>query len=1020
MKSKRIITLIMYSRLYRITARCLSFYSKTSVLSPYNLFTRNYTVLTCDVRKKIHLWNIRNLSNSTQISDAETFQQNIIMLQKSIMYQYVKLKNFLQIVTYLENTNCELTPNLGKSLLNCCGKIMFDASFKTKETLANHVWELLEKKQCKLTLDHYHALLQAYIDNESQISPIKFLETMTIKPQYDTYRLLLKVVANTGDFQTIETCMAKMRKEEIPLTEEIYSSLIYAYATTGNITKIREILNNMENENIPPSYKSKSQLIFAFAKNNNFEGLMTLLRSITIDISDIMKLVKFLSLLKHETQISSVLRFVKPLEKVETDVLSTIVQLVRLGFPLDAYTIVTEIPISIKYKSLRNTFAFVLLKEMVRSNTDPKVLFNIANNFVMKQNMVEVWKKIVQFALEADNQMLAFMIFEEMKAKGITIQSYYYWPLLLHASTSVDENNIYEVIKHMMAVDVTIDSNTFLNYIFPYINTNNPINTVNKMKFNGIAPIYVIEPFMNFLLRKGRVSEGLKICKVFKKKVDCQGILNLLIMHYKISKDISHCEELIFKLSYNGRGFAGTFLRMFVDRIDINECDIKNLITFLITMKQHKALMSETDVIYVQEGIFDKVQNEQQRKYISQLLLNVTTNIDIDNCNVETSVHPEYMNEKQLNAHLYELQISQKNTRGVLRKLLLATIKKNDVEQVNELVAEINYNNFEWSPSMKATLFNFYTKNKKLDKAMVEFKEIQSSFPTFEIDNFKILEFVILLVQNDKIEEAFDIIQKCTNVNHKPNAVASCVLLLSLLANSSHFIYTEKMVNLLIEKGYCTYSTNILNWLVFVPIRTDNIVSAVNVFKDCVIKYKIAPERQELLTQLVKCSIKSPQAYDQLLQEVYSLIVACLGKSVAVTNLAISLAQCHKIEQLQTLFKNENISTEHLLQEIKQLNEDEIVKTALTILEVGGKILQIDLEPLCNLVLTICYKRSYHEQATMLNETMQKIGVTPSTDFQKTFTALISEHKPQILTSDSTLNKIILEQNKQKNISTST
>ncbi|XP_076668672.1 leucine-rich PPR motif-containing protein, mitochondrial-like [Andrena cerasifolii] len=977
--------------------RCVSAYSKISSLSSHNQFVGKYIVALRGCAAEISPYKCcamrkRYFSNDSDRDDDQSFEYKIMMLRQSINNQNVNLDELEQIIQRLESNDCNLPASLGVMLLKCCGNLLYDTPLKTRQELTSRTWNLLKISNCKLSIDHYHALLHTYIDNACTVDPYEFLNSMTVKPEYETYCLLLKVLSNVGDFKSAEAVLSEMGKEGLPLGEQEYNALVHAYSVNGNTAKAKEVISSMAEANIQPSPTTNVQLLFASAKNKcNFGDLMEVMRTTVIPTSDILKLVKLLSLSDNGMYIPNVLRFMQPIDKAELDVLSVIAQLVHEQHSLDAYAVINHVPINTGVRQVRRTLAFCLVKEMIKMNVDPKLVLKIVADFAIEHNITEIWEKAVQFALYKNNQTLVFALFEEMKAKNVIVRSEYYWSLLSIACENGEDSDIFSIIKHMIALKNKIDSRSLTHYVFPHINTSDPALTVKKMFNHGIAPIYVIQPLMMYLLNEKRVEESLQLCKTYKKKIDCQSMLNPLISNYKTSKNIDHCIELLFKLSRNGQGFAGSFLRKLVDQ---PELELRDFTKFLNAMRDHKAFMSAKDIMYMENKVLCMNLEEQVKQNILQLLVALTADENEHNYNSGEFVHPEYMNENQLQSHLQDLKNTGKNARGVLRKLLIIACKKNDAKQVDEILEELKSKGMKSSPGMRIALFDFYTKNKMIKEASIELQEIQSLFSYFRIDNFKILQFVLLLLQENMVEDAFNIIKECKEINQKPDVISLCSKVLSQLACSDYFNHTETMVHLLVEKGYCTYNSSILRWLVVGPLLKGDIESAVKVFRRCVSEYNKTPGKQELLTELIKQVSKSSPEHNQFLQDVYGLIDRVHGHNVTIANLAIALALCNKINELRNLVEKENISGDRLLSQIQFLKEDDIIKAALTMLEVGGEIFQGDFEPICYLILTIYNERGDFKSAEELEEKMRKCGVTPGEDFQIVFNTLRSHKFP--------------------------
>ncbi|XP_053985993.1 leucine-rich PPR motif-containing protein, mitochondrial-like [Hylaeus volcanicus] len=987
--------LVKVTRMYTIG------YGNLLTLTIRNLSIRNYMILSCRcmTRPLLNNFNADFRVNYIYVNGAEnsqSFQYKVMIIHQNFNKRSIQLDNLKNIIDDLEKDDFNLSKSLSVTLIKCCGNMLPSVPLKLRQELTDRVWNLASKRKSELTIDHYHALLHAYIDNDNIIDPGEFLKSMVVDAQYDTYCLLLKLSSKSGDIASVETLISDMHKAGLPLDEEAYNTLVHVYAVNGDVTGAKKVMDSMVKVNIKPSPTTYAQLMYAFAKTNDIEALTEILSTTAISKSEFMKLVKFLSVSGNGVHIPDVLKFMQPLQFPDTDVIAVIIQLVHIGHFLDAYKIITQISISDTCKTIRRSLVFSFLKEVVALNSNQTVV-ELVSDLAIKHRIEGVWRKAVEFASIKSNVTLALTIFDKMKSQGMVVQSHYYWLLLSNVGQRDEESDIYLIIRHMINLNIIIDSKTFINHVFPYINTKDPVVTVQKMHNNGIACIYTVPPLVKFLLDEQRLQESINLCSTFKKKVDCQDLLDSLILNYNASKDINSCIQVLFDLSYNGRGFSSNFLKKFVDRPEFGLDDIKDTIQFLNTMKSHGVLMSLTDIQYIENKIFNLNITEYCKCSVSHLLVAVTGDRKIHNYNSGSYVHPQNMNKDQLITHLYTLKTAEKNTRGVLRKLFKIVCNENNINKVQEIAAEMKMNNFDWSPGMKAVLFSFYTKNKMTAEAMSTLHEIHSLFPQFQIDNFKILAFVILLVKKDKVDEAFNVID-CTNVNHKHNALNVCVQLLNLLAKGIHSNHTKEMIHLLVQKGYCLYS-NVLRYLVYVPLLKGDIESAVNVFKQCAENYNITPAKQEILLGILK---KSPsQQFSRLLDEVYTLIVQVHGKRKAIVNFAIALAQCNKKKELEILLKKEWIWSNLLLEQLKYLQDAEIVRTSLILLEVGGEILGERLEPICNLTLFIYKKKGKYEQAVNLANEMKKKGILPSKTFEKSLNELLTTYKLPISISTS-------------------
>ncbi|XP_076640035.1 leucine-rich PPR motif-containing protein, mitochondrial-like [Colletes latitarsis] len=939
---------------------------------------------------KFGIQNTTNFNDNINNNDSNSFQYNIMRLHQDVKQQYVKLKDMKEIIEDIENNNRDLSSSESIMLLKCCGNLMYDTSLKWRQTLTNCVWNHINKKNHELTIEHYHALLNTYIDNSSAINSDEFLKNMIVKPQYDTYCLLFNLTSKLGDIASTEALISNIHNENFPLSEDAYNALIYVYAINGEVLKAKHVINTMMAENIIPSAKSYEQLMYAFAKTDDIESLTETLKTTTMSMSYLMELVKFLSLSGKGMHIPKILKYMHPLRKSEKDVLAVIVQLVNAGHFSDAYRIITEIPIQDTFENTRKTFAFCFVKEMIESNGDQQALLKFINDFEIKYHILEIWEKAAQFALNANNKTLTLTIFTEMKKRGMVIQCQYYWPLLSKICRDKDYDDIYLIIRHMSSLDVKIDSETFISFVFPYINTSDPVRTVQKIYEHGVPLIRTIAPFMKFLFSVNRVKESLHVCRIYNKKVDCQDMLDSLILHYNLTKDIHSAIYLLFDLSSNGHGFTGKFLRKLVNQCEFQSSDVNNILKFLSSMKLHGAVLAADERDYIEQTIFRLNLSKSLEYQISSLFNDITTNKN-------SSIRPPYMNEDQLKSRYYSLKNTGKYDIHIIRKLFQVSCYANNVVLVNELLKDIKLHNITFSPGMEVVLFNFYTKNEMIDKASFKLHTIQSLFPDFKIDNFKILQYVQLLIKQNRIKEAFSVIEH-TNVNQKSNVIRFCCQLINLLAENNES-YVQKMLDLLVQKGYCEYNSTILSCLVRIPCKKGDIKSAVDVFKECAVKYKITPAKHLILSTLIKEAPPLSPKNTLLLDEVYDFMVKVNGEKRTAAILTIVLIQNNKIEELKIFLKKQNICNTLLVTYLKYLSDDDILAISWKMLEIYKEILKIDLNPICNLILAIYRHRGKLKDAEELREKMYKKGVIPSKIFENTFNALLKSHKLTVTNS---------------------
>ncbi|XP_076749586.1 leucine-rich PPR motif-containing protein, mitochondrial-like, partial [Xylocopa sonorina] len=938
----------------------------------------------------LRIKNIRKLSGNNDTSSDEDFYNKLMLLNKSFNNKQVKLDVLESIIDDLESKNYNISEELSVMLLSCCGSMLYDKPLKVRLELIDRIVNFLKRNEYPLTIDHYHALLKAYIDNDHAIDPQKFLESITITPEYETYCLLLQV-PSTNNCAFADTITLKLEQNILPISKTICDALAYAYALNGNADGVTKTMKLMEKENLNEIPEMKTYLMYSYARNGQITALTNSLKDATLSVQHITKIVKYLSLSGNGMYIPNILKHIQPLT-TEKDIISTIIQLVHAGCILDAQTIVTYVPIDKECEDIRRTLALCFLKSISKLNIDQNIMLQVMTNLIKVELNFDILQEAIKLILGENNVDLAIQLLYRAKAVGITVNLHYFWPILSYVQDQTHKPDLYTLIKHMVELNIEPDFITFMNYILPFINLSKPIITIIKMAALGVAPAYTVEPIVRFLLVKGRLEESIEVCSWFKKKVDCQPILDSLYSNYRQSNDIRFCAHFLYELTYNGHGFTASFIKKMIKESNFQTCDTQPLISFLIIAKQKSAVISTADATSISNIISNMNFIEPVKSSILNHISDITADSHKENYNTGEFVHPQFMNAYQLNQYYELLRSRKRNLRGTLRKLLLIACHINDEKLVSKLVVEMKENNFEWTFGMRCNLFDFYVKNKMNEEAWSELEEIQFQFQIERMDNFKILRFAMLLITENRVKDALYIINKCELVNHKPDVHTQVNRLIFSLMQNNHLEYVEEMIDVLDKRGYYNLPIHKFRHLILTQIVKGNIKKAVASFTDCANKLKKTPAKQEILVELMKLPSNSPSKY-YLLQKVYELIINIHNKDIANINVAIAYGLCNRISELQYLLKEKNIKEQLMLDQFRYLKDSDIITVTLAILEATDSSSTVNLNSIYTAALAACDKQNDYIHAVELQNKMISKNIKPSKSFQKAFTKLLETHK---------------------------
>jgi leucine-rich PPR motif-containing protein, mitochondrial len=167
----------------------------------------------------------------------------------------------------------------------------------------------------------------------------------------------------------------------------------------------------------------------------------------------------------------------------------------------------------------------------------------------------------------------------------------------------------------------------------------------------------------------------------------------------------------------------------------------------------------------------------------------------------------------ELEAHLVQLEVNNLNSRGVLRKLFQKYCQHGDVEKANTILEKCKQKQIRMSDGMKASAVSLYLKCNDLAEAEKYLTDLQKNNPKFDLDEHKIIDYANLLVKNEQLAKAFDVLKAKASAG-KPrggnNIVTNCWNLLTSIGAHYGPEKVEESLHLLSKLGFCKYSNILL------------------------------------------------------------------------------------------------------------------------------------------------------------------------------------------------------------------
>lgn len=907
----------------RKSLNLLKTYVKVQI--PCRLISSRVTVQCLNTKRHISYNN-----NKIQVSDfhetvikhsqlsLKTLEENIINFCICLRNGRNSLEYIEPIIEIYEKTDHKMRNNIDLLLLRSCGELLPNVDIKTRQMLTKRVWDVIQKKDCELMVEHYEILLDIYEQNSELINPNEFLSNMKVKPNESIYCSLLNVATKTGDIESVSNIMSKLKENKRSWDQNTYNRLIELEAMQGNITKAYNLIEQMKSCNIEPSSETYIHLAYGLTRIGNIADVIQICEKNQPSTANVMKIIKILISNGYREHISSILKFLPGSLDNELSIINnTIIELAHSGQTKDALEIISYLPTDIEI--LEGCIEFVkcfVSKEIQLGTSDENILL-VIHKFKHNKYLKQIINEATIIALCQGRETLALTLFENMRENNIPIRPHYYWPLLSQAHKSQDEDKIYSLFSHMISMNVEIDNDTLSNYVWSFVDKKDPIELAKKIISIKINYNTAILSLAAFLLRNNRLTDVISMLSKFRIKCNFNEsyLAESLIEGFRRNNNLLNYVKLLVQVPFQGNPPYLYILNALLNNVN-NSQEKKQLIEFLEALEKCNVTLSTANVNIIKERIdktyIDKNENDIIRNLLNSIEGKNFTQKSLENTKYDKSQfilsnqpHPANMDIKQLEAHVIELQNKKMSHRGTLKKLLEAHCKKNNLKAAEEVKAEIFANNFEWTAGMSASLFLLYVKNNLLDKAEMELNEIKNNFSNFKVDSSKILSYAICLVENNRLKDAFDVINNFTNVNQEFYNGVKCHWLLRAISKYEDEGKMEEMIIALVKKEYITIETNLLAPFVMKHLINNDIDSAIKSFEYCAKKYRKCPLKQKLLLQILEQN--ESLAKNERLLRVLKCIEDVHDEQVAAIQLVMAFTIRRDFVKVQQILESRHI-----------------------------------------------------------------------------------------------------------------
>uniref|UniRef100_A0A1I8NWD3 Pentatricopeptide repeat-containing protein-mitochondrial domain-containing protein n=1 Tax=Stomoxys calcitrans TaxID=35570 RepID=A0A1I8NWD3_STOCA len=1030
-------------------------------------FTQSYATSAACIKslQSCHQYSTQRSTKEKVCLSAEVENQSkpkhsweTVMGRLDSFYQWNGFIGIEQLQPVLElmkaNTSGQqpITSEQGLFMLNVCGLEMPSLTAEERITHFQTVWQYLQNAGM-ITKDHYHIMLNVLRYNRHPLNEYK-----TFVQEYeklrgsskDIYSELLAVAGATGNVKQSTEILAEMRNLQLALSERDFNSLLRAYARDNDMRGFQTVLDSMHATGLPLSLNTQSTLFEVYMEKGDKTKALNLLQD-------------------HKGQfethhVVNMLRSVNDSTVASPDVVVDLVKELKSDYVLGS-----EVPVALRRacigflynKKIDHVMALIdslpkpkfqenqdidsygvfLLHALFRANCDLMKIIEISKRLEETEKNTRALHIAAEIALRRSPPM-ALPVFEELVRRGQPLRTHYFWPLMMYNFRRHSESGIVRTLKLMQEFKVECDHATISQYVLPKlsITLTNPQIALKQMDEAGIKTSLILTPIVSHMLTQSKWFDVVPLIEAYPTKLQVANLIAPLCnvaVHVRATKRYHHFAKLLNILANKNidrqQDVIGRFLIDLFSSQEKVRSDLHCVQRLLAEMHKFGVKLSPGAVTTVQPLLNQGIQNtnetsaksmqavSQTLKEMTKRSLSLHTGSEDDSMISTFIKHPRDMSLDELECHLVELEGKQMNTRGVLRRLLQVCVRDNRLERAQEIKNKCDILQVQNSPGMLASILEMYIKLKDLPNAQIYLKKIEQTYPGFQIDEHKFVDYASLLVSSGQLDKAKEILEERSMKHRIIGGDYVLRNVWNLLTNVAQYAATLKdlpadrnltreMYAFMQKLGYCRTHNTILGPIIRERLLRHDLQSAIKEFKQLAQQYRHTPLQFELLSLIVRlCNdnedLKSqykcnPEEAQQLLSEITEIITKVHGTINMNSGLLLAFAESGTDNQMRRLLINPEfrINEELLLRNCEHLGQEGAVQTLLRLAR-GARGLNrvIDEQNIYNMLLNNFIKTNDYQAALNLYERLEADDdLKISQDFLRSIVSLLKTNNIEI------------------------
>ncbi|KAH8295864.1 hypothetical protein KR018_004809 [Drosophila ironensis] len=921
----------------------------------------------------------------------------------------------------LDEIRTQRTATSSQSLMviRCCGNLVPEELPEVRTAMVQEIWKTLNALNVPMDISHYNALLRVYLENEHSFAPTEFLaeiEAKGIEPNRVTYQRLIARYCQQGDIDGATRILEFMRAKSLPVNENVFNSLILGHSQANDLESAKGILGVMKQAGLEPSPDTYTTLLCAFARHGDIAAVKETLaeceqKEIILLDKDVLDVIYTLTVHGNGEHVDELLTKLRLSPGFNQDAVNVILRLVNKGHEDVGLKLLRVMPRTSRVNGEPVDVGAFFIRQLVKANRPVEKILSICKTLQAEGLNPKALTIATEAGLTNGVVNNALPLLQEMKNAGLPIRQHYFWPLIC----SVGSNQVLDIVRRMQQeFAVFPNSETIRDYVIPNLKEKNWERIVTSLRDAGVPNSTAVTSAVYSALATHQIADAAKIMeqnRAYYLPFLFRQPLILALSHTNDYSSFIRCvrqihEGLQFRqgkeeeVEQGGEAAAekttpdvvgaivqeaSTYFRR--DRVATLEKILKGLVKQGLSISSQKATQLSEQLGGELTPRISELLGKLSSGELQPVPLPSTGKRSLDSLSID-----------ELERFIVNVEAKGDNANNIKRQLLNACFRSQSIEKTLQVIGKLESEKYQIPLGIHAQLIDLYTHHKRSSEALEAYGKLKAKDASFKLDNLKAVRLADLLLQEERVEEAYKVLED--NKKDAPmseaegsfNYVTTVWRSLNALAESGQPDKLRKLFDTLVAANYIVPTNVLLGPLIKVHLVKDDIPSAIQAFEEICEKHKSTPWKNELACRLI-------QKEDAVnLQKVTDLSTGIHGEVNSLYDLVFSFVECGRVRQARKILETPGLRTrpQRISSACDRYKNEGLLQPLEGLIEATKDLGHIDRNKIYYTLLLSYDKADEAEKALGLWTKMQEEAVTPNDAFLLKLAELLKRKNIQV------------------------